>query len=208
MSVFRRISARIHYGPRSYDLHGLPRRFDTIAGVDSLDLADLALEAGRCGGGFVREFEARHEPRQVYDLPTGPLVIPERIVAYANGYTLVWERDLDAERREQRAWQSHPNNPRNMDTLEIRAEAARLAGEGAGMAPTAGTRAARRLESLRDELQRRADERDAAIIRAGQDSFDALEDERRREAWDGENEMESIYRAQDQRHADSYGPRD
>ena len=88
---FKLKSAKVHYGMSSYPLHGLPARYDTIESANSVSPTELADVVGRLTS-FRRDFTVRHIDEQVFDLPSGKLTIPEQVYAFANGYSIVWER--------------------------------------------------------------------------------------------------------------------
>jgi hypothetical protein len=89
--MFKLKSATVYYGASSYPLNGLPANYDAINGVEDIDAETLKLDVG-CLTSFARDFDIRHMPRMEFPLNDGELVvIPEHIVAYANGYGIVWE---------------------------------------------------------------------------------------------------------------------
>jgi hypothetical protein len=91
--MFKLAGASVHYGASSYPLRGLPEEFQRISGVVGLDLDNLSRAVGRITG-FPRQFRSKHLARQEMSLPGGePLVIPERVVAMADGYTITWNRE-------------------------------------------------------------------------------------------------------------------
>ena len=91
--MFKLTKASVHYGTSAYPLHGLPERFERLAKVEDLNLADLADTVGALTS-FHRDFEARHIERQEIPLEgREPIIIPEHIYASANGYSLRWDKD-------------------------------------------------------------------------------------------------------------------
>jgi hypothetical protein len=93
--MFKLTKATVHYGTSSYDLHGLPERFNELNSIDDLDLADLTATVGQLTS-FTREFTARHCERMEFvgikDAEGNDLVNPEHIFASANGYSIRWDR--------------------------------------------------------------------------------------------------------------------
>lgn len=93
--MFRITRALVHYGTSSYDLHGLPERFNELNSIDDLDLDDLAEAVGQLTS-FTRPFIARHCERMEFtgikDNAGNDLVNPEHILATANGYSIRWDR--------------------------------------------------------------------------------------------------------------------
>lgn len=89
-------TALVHYGISSYPLNGLPTRFERFENAADLDAEDLSHEVGRLTS-FPRPFVVRLMDKEVYHLPSGDVIVPERIYAYANGYSLSWEREPETE---------------------------------------------------------------------------------------------------------------
>lgn len=89
--MFALAQAHVHYGAASYPLQGLPQELQLVNGDDPRLADRLSSAVGRITG-YPRTFAVQHCPRAVYQLPSGPLVVPERLVATANGYTLTWHR--------------------------------------------------------------------------------------------------------------------
>jgi hypothetical protein len=87
--------ACVHYGARSYPMNNLPSCFQRIAGPDDIRPEDLTSYVGRAYG-FPREFTIRHDERRVIDLGSGPLEVPEVVVATANGFSFIWHREVAA----------------------------------------------------------------------------------------------------------------
>lgn len=102
--MFKLVGASVHYGSSSYPLNGLPSHYDLISGIDDPVLTSLTGDVGHITG-FPRSFEFRHHAELDLvklavaggydkDLPAdAPKVIPERIVAVANGYTITWYKE-------------------------------------------------------------------------------------------------------------------
>jgi hypothetical protein len=90
--MFQLSNPTVHYGTSSYPLNGLPERLNTISGIEDLDAADLMQVVGRLTS-FAREFKISYHPRLEVPIEgRDPIVIPERICALANGYTLTWNK--------------------------------------------------------------------------------------------------------------------
>lgn len=94
--MFRLSTATTHYGNSSYPLYGLERSHETIENLDNLNLTELS-ESVASLTGFYREFTKTHCVRMEFTKETHrvDLVIPERIVAIANGYTVTWVKDVE-----------------------------------------------------------------------------------------------------------------
>jgi hypothetical protein len=100
--MFKLSGAFVFYGPRSIKLEGLEKEFGQIESIETLDLDALEMAIRRLTS-FGATFTAKHLPEQdVYATAvangyTGPTidvpVIPERIVAMANGYNVTWNKE-------------------------------------------------------------------------------------------------------------------
>lgn len=89
--MFALAQAHVHYGASSYPLTGLPADLQLVSGTDP-KLADRVSSAVGRITGYPRAFAVQHCPEATYQLPSGTLRIPERLVATANGYTLTWNK--------------------------------------------------------------------------------------------------------------------
>lgn len=89
--MFKLSSATVHYGSNSYDLYGLEHSYEFIESPEDLDVEALARVVGLFTG-FPREFTKTHCARMEFTMERDgiDLVIPEKIVALANGYTITW----------------------------------------------------------------------------------------------------------------------
>lgn len=81
-------TAKVYYGISSYDLHGLPERYDRVTSIRDVNRDELTREVGRITS-FPREFKVDLMP----ELNVNGIIIKERIVASANGYSLVWVKE-------------------------------------------------------------------------------------------------------------------
>lgn len=83
--MFKLAKASIYYGFSSYDVEGLPSKYEMINSVNDVNLKQLAMDIGRITS-YIREFQIKH----MDEIVVGNLVLPERIVAIANGYSVTW----------------------------------------------------------------------------------------------------------------------
>lgn len=94
MPHFTLTSAFVHYGSSRYPLQGLDAAWGSIESAEAVDAQALAEHVGQLTG-FERAFEIRHFERKVIELegrPGEPLIVPECILAQANGYSIRWDR--------------------------------------------------------------------------------------------------------------------
>jgi len=100
--MFKFSSAKIHYGARSFPLHGLEHEFAEVANAESVNVEALNLAVTRLTS-FGGEFKVFHNPRMDFaaicrengcELPADAVQsYPEHIVAMASGYTIEWIKE-------------------------------------------------------------------------------------------------------------------